>query len=772
MSLKFRLIFWFVAVVGVCVIGAVATSSQKGVSEAKSALIDAASHQLKSQLQLSKLSLEQYFDSIEKQVVLKASEKTVLQASKSFIAAYGSYVEERGVPTNDELKNVAGYYRNEFLTRYKERNNSGLDDIGKLYSNLPLTTVALQHDFISSTNYPVGEKDSLKDLPVMSAYADAHSEFHSYFRSFLYGFGYHDIFLVDAKNGDLVYSVFKELDFATNMLSGPYSETGIAQAFKGAIKLKQGETYFTSMAPYVPSYSAMAGFVGSPIYDNNELVSVIIFQIPLDRISSITTVNGKWGESGFGMTGEMYIVNTDRTMLTESRSVNENIGLAVNKVAALSPMVAESIRSSATAVGNVVINDGSSVSAFSGGQGTGSYTNYLGEDVYRAYTSLELGGHTYGLMADIGLEEIMEPGNALSKSVWEFGVIFVLIGLAIACAVSVFVASRIVNPINAFSTACSDLNSGDADLSVKLKKSNVKELNVAVDGFNLFLESVRTVVESMKDKAQSIASSSEELSATSNESMSLVERQKEQMSIAEVSVRELTEAVAEVAGRANESRSLSEMVEAGIGENVTRSATAQDQMTLLVSNINDTSKVIGELSDEVVEVNKILKVISDISEQTNLLALNAAIEAARAGDAGRGFSVVADEVRALANKTQNSASEISNLIQNMNRVANDAVSIMQKAEYSAGEGINVIAESSESMTYLKSRLTDMLGLVDTVASATEEQEAVLRSVNETIVNLSAGNEEVENGSKQVLDAASHLARLSEETASDVNRYRT
>ena len=177
---------------------------------------------------------------------------------------------------------------------------------------------------MSDNAHPLGEKHRLDDPGDNTGYAGIHAEIHPIIRSYLESFGYYDIFLVDPDTGDIIYSVYKELDFATSLLDGPYANSNLGEVFRKARELKPGGIAFTDFEQYRPSYDAPASFIAAPIFDGSDRIGVLIFQMPLDRITQVMSVRGGLGESG-----ESYLVGPDHLMRSdayhdENRSVTNS----------------------------------------------------------------------------------------------------------------------------------------------------------------------------------------------------------------------------------------------------------------------------------------------------------------------------------------------------------------------------------------------------------------------------------------------------------------
>jgi methyl-accepting chemotaxis protein len=205
-------------------------------------------------------------------------------------------------------------------------------------------------------------------------------------------------------------------------------------------------------------------------------------------------------------------------------------------------------------------------------------------------------------------------------------------------------------------------------------------------------------------------------------------QQRDQTHMVSTAMQQLSLAVADVSQSTQKTSTQSIEAQASLNENIQRAGLAADNIKLLVNLIEESSKIILGLKDEVNQITTVLNVITSIADQTNLLALNAAIEAARAGEAGRGFSVVADEVRALATRSQESTVEISKLVEVMNQSAIKSVNSMERATETADDGIRLVDLVTVAMDDLSENIQQVLQLTETVAAATEEQGQASNSV--------------------------------------------
>jgi hypothetical protein len=280
--------------------------------------------QLTSIRSTKKRNIEDYFSTIRNQINTYSEDKMIVDAMKAFKAAFPSIgkdlCEEKLAPMR---KSVEEYYQNEFLPRLNV-NKDEHEAIEKYWDSDP-RTIYMQHAYISKNPNETGKKHLLDFANDGSAYAKIHSIYHPIIRNFLLTFGYYDIFLIDSETGHIVYSVFKEVDYTTSLLTGPYKNTNFAQVFREARSAPDKDFIkLVDFESYDPSYTAPASFIATSIYDGDTKIGVLVFQMPIDKINSIMTGDKKWKEDGLGDSGETYLVGDDYKMRSISRFLIED----------------------------------------------------------------------------------------------------------------------------------------------------------------------------------------------------------------------------------------------------------------------------------------------------------------------------------------------------------------------------------------------------------------------------------------------------------------
>ncbi len=323
--------------------------------------------------------------------------------------------------------------------------------------------------------------------------------------------------------------------------------------------------------------------------------------------------------------------------------------------------------------------------------------------------------------------------------------------------------------ISQISEATNKLSEGDLTVQVNLDSHD--EMSTIAHRFNAMTEKFNALIQQVISSSGQLATASEEVSSVATESASNVERQRHETDQVATAINEMTATVQEVANNASNAAGA-----AANADNETRGGKAV---------VENTSKVIAELAHEIENAAEVIKgveqdsetiggvldVIKGIAEQTNLLALNAAIEAARAGEQGRGFAVVADEVRTLASRTQESASEIESMIDKLQAGSHDAVKVMEKSRERAQTGVEQANEAAQSLDAINRAVSTITEMNTQIASAAEEQSAVSEEINRNVSSISQISEQTASGSEQTTNAANELARLASDLQNLVSQFK-
>ncbi|HBZ94715.1 MAG TPA: chemotaxis protein, partial [Pseudomonas sp.] len=334
-----------------------------------------------------------------------------------------------------------------------------------------------------------------------------------------------------------------------------------------------------------------------------------------------------------------------------------------------------------------------------------------------------------------------------------------LIGGAVALIsllLVVLLARGLVRPIRRVTAALVQIGSGGGDLSHRLDDARQDELGDLARGFNRFLDSQRGLIGEVLRTSERLHQSVEQVTQVVNNTAERSGRQQEMTEMVATAVHEMGLTVQDIARNAGDAAQASQSARdeaLQAREVVRRSIQGIEGMS---GDIGKAADAVSQLADEVASIDQVLAVIRSISEQTNLLALNAAIEAARAGEAGRGFAVVADEVRNLAQRTQSSALEIQQMIEQLQAGARDAVATMTESRRFSDDSVRIGGQAGENLRGVTHRIGEIDGMNQSVATATEEQTSVIESLNMDITEINTLNQDGVRNLQSSLSACTEL----------------
>ncbi len=695
-SFKYKLIISILAMSTVPLI----INSIYSLTSSKTELENAAFDKLVAIRETKNVTLTRYLDTISSQIVTLAHDKMIIDAARDFMQAY------KKVPTVSEegLTKLKGYYSHDFANEYKSKtgNESPLTNV---VNDLSPQSLLLQHAFISNNSNPLGSKHLLDETPLAPDYSNFHKTYHPIIREFLETFSLYDVFIVDIESGNIVYTVFKELDFTTNLLTGPYKNTNLAEVFKLARDVNEKKSFkIVDFQKYGPSYEAPASFIATPIWDGDKKIAVLAFQMPLGTINSIMSER-----LGLGETGETYLVGEDKRLRSDTHNNPEmNIFNSFNK--------------------DKLIKSDNIAKALNAKPGSGISLNYDQNEVLSSYSRISYPHLPWVIFAEENVKEAFRGADIVRRNV----IIFILVSLVIVVFVSFYItnslSAQIEEVVEAFSVSAHDVQNSSQKMDLISNK---------------LYKSVQTQISSITESAAAM----DEISAM------LKNNSKSSESAAHLSVDSKGSALK---GKETVVKMIEEVKEI--------SKSYDDIQSSLEKNNEDNNKIIHVIA----EIAKKTTVINEIVFQTKLLSFNASVEAARAGESGKGFAVVAEEIANLAAMSGQAASDIDAMLSSSQQQVRDfaettkkrITTIVAQGRMKVQSGTEVADQCMEQLDNILASVNHLDSTIQEITAAIHEQSTGVDEVNKAMKYLENATHDTTDMSERSKSSSLELKKQS------------
>ena len=486
---------------------------------------------------------------------------------------------------------------------------------------------------------------------------------------------------------------------------------------------ENAEKYFcpistSSACVSTPNFNASGDLVSAitvPVTNGNKPIGFLGIEISLNQLSTLASESD---QALFSGAGEVTVVSLSESVIASSVS-NELIGQQFNSANVLSDEL---------------------TSFLFGGETTSHWNS--DESWIVAFSPISVTNQTWGIFLEMPRDVVLDDANKLDniisaqleegvKKELLVGVTLIVIGLMVIT----LLATRLVKPIDNMLMRLNDIASGEGDLTQRIDVKHQDEIGKLAQSFNMFLDKLQGIIKQVVDTTSQVVNTSVEAQSSASTTRSSSESQFKEVDMVATASEEMTQTAGLVYQNADSAVNAATLAHesASTGKDIIQASA--NEMESLVEKMEHAVPVVDELAKNNSNITEILAVIEGISEQTNLLALNAAIEAARAGEQGRGFAVVADEVRQLASRTQDSVGEIRDVIARVQIGTKDVVNAINDGNELALSTSTQVAQAVDNLNATFEAIAEITDMNSQIVRAAQEQQQVSVEVNQSVANI-------------------------------------
>ena len=712
MKIASRLMLGATLLTALAVIGSSGVTGWWAMNHSSRAVSEALERQFLSIAAGRENALHQQFEHFSELLQSQAHNRMTQDALYRFVRPFDSYRYE--VPFTDEAtlrEQLAQWYKEQYAPFYRRASGGTAPDWQAWLDAMRYEALLIQHYYLQTNPDGPGHFESLEDREDGTIYTQQHRLYHASFRDLAQRFGFSDLMLIDRQGERVIYSVRKGPHLGTSLKTGPFNATHLA-------------TLVQQLREAPPATSMLSGLSASPFHRGQPVfylglsvlhdqlspdqpTGYLVAEIPVEELTKTVTLNGQWESLGLGDSGQAYLVTPGGQLATQPRA-----GFPVENPKALEPVRA----------------------ALRGEQGLGEATDPNGQHQLYAWKPLRLGSDSYAL--------IVQQSPAL-LGVWAF--------------------SRVLSRPLVRLAGQIDRATRERDLTLLFDDQRGDEIGDISRSLSTLFEQLRETLAEVSDAIRHAAAAAHENADTSARSRTEVRQQQSGMNALDAAIGEAGHSLESIG---DELSHISQRVDeaAGFAEQGRAQVTgAARQVEQLRGQILSSDTSMGDLTKAADDIVAVVDTIKSVAEQTNLLALNAAIEAARAGEQGRGFAVVADEVRRLSASTQDATVEIQSLVDRLRDTVTFTAQGFQAEQESAQLCVQQTLEAERVLERIYETVTDARTITDGLQTRSRDEHHRAERLRQRLQDMIARVEDTDQAIARLADSAESQQRMTQRT---------
>ncbi|MGA1823669.1 MAG: methyl-accepting chemotaxis protein [bacterium] len=568
-------------------------------------------------------------------------------------------------------------------------------------------------------------------------YKAIYEKIDPYFKTYITDENYTDMVLMCASSGHIMYSSSNEHDLGSNLMTGPYSNSGLGRLLRKVMKNK--ETAMVDFAPYSQS-GTPAAFIGAPAFDNKgDLYAVVALQINPKQIHTIMQERNV-----FGIGGESYIVGSDFLVRSSSQlGKNDLLKTRIDTITTRKALKNET--------------------------GIEITTNHLGSKVLCSFSNFDFTdklGFEWIIISEVDVSQAFASIGSIKKLIILMGLLLA----TIACLLGYFSARSIAEPLKSLSDKATLISEGDLTITID-DNQRADEVGVLMRAFQNMLITLRNQTKDILECANQLAFSISQISTTTAELSASSSETSTSLNQITTTVKEVrqtaqmsNEKAAQVAKSAQNSSDTSEAGKKAADNAISGMNRIKDEMEYIAEGI-------VKLSEQTQSIGEIINTVNDFADQSNLLAVNASIEASKAGEHGKGFVVVAQEVKSLADQSKEATNQVKSILNEVKKATSAAVLATERGTKAVEAGMDLSAQTSTSVGILSESVKKAELSAIQIAASSQEQLVGMDQLAQAMESIREAGIQNKDSAKQLGAASQNLENLVHNLKSMADKFK-
>ncbi|WP_041521701.1 methyl-accepting chemotaxis protein [Gilvimarinus agarilyticus] len=767
MKISTRLTLGAIALTAVAVIGSAGTTGWLALKESSSAIETSLKNQFHAIARGRAAAIDAKLDSYRDLLSSLAHGRMTQDAVYGFVRPFDSYRYEVGITDKDAITaGLSTWYQQQYLPHTRRTQYGFEPAVDEWLPAMSFEAQLLQHYYLQTNPGWPDELATMEDRSDATIYGQQHRKYHSSFRDIVKRFGFSDLMLLDSARQRVIYSVNKGPELGTSLQRGPFKNSQLA-ALAQTLKQHPQQLAVSGFEHAAFNGSEQVFYLGVSVYHQahspNRATGYLIAEVPARQLSDLLSNQRQWREMGLGESGDVYLVGPEGTLITDLRPPTTGADTLLRQLADTGLLRQPTrARASGSAAGWLTLESQAVQQALQGQAGVGLTEDYLGREVYSAWQPVTIGNERYGLIVQQSPAEVFAAlGHLRSQVVISIAVAaIVLIALAMIAAVAY--ARYLARPLARLAQEI-EASATQRNLTAQFASHRSDEVGDIGRSLNTLFSTLRATFASVIDATEQSASTAGSNAAISASCRSDAINQRREMNSVDSALTQVQGALEtmsqELGSSATEVQQASKVAHEG-KQQMVEVAAQIERLQQQIALSDNSMQALTHAADDIVAV---VDTIKGVAEQTNLLALNAAIEAARAGEHGRGFAVVADEVRRLSANTHDATGEIQQLIDRLRDTVGSTAAGLAAEQSGAILCVESSQAAEQSLATIEHTVARLETVIASAASRSEQECQRAQQMRDTLAGALAMVEHADASIARLAESANDQSTLAHQT---------